>query len=91
MESSNSQNSELDFTDCGLLKTLDRLRDDLANGKLSSKQKLLISELSIKNLFVERKLKLENLESDMLKYVLLGAYIYSHFDNEVLGTISDAQ
>ena len=89
MESSVSQSSELDFTDCGLLRTLDRLRDDLANDKLSHKQKLLISELSIKNLFVERQLKLENLEPDMLKYALLGAYIYSQFDNEIFGSTAD--
>lgn len=71
----------LDFTDSGLLKTLTHLTSELTNGNLSNKQKLLISELSIKNLCIEHNMKLENLEMDMLKYTLLGAYIYSQIED----------
>lgn len=80
MSLTNGQTSDLDFTDSGLLATLNNLKDGLMNGTLSNKQKLLISELSLKNLFIERNLRLEHLEPDILKYALLGAYIYSRSD-----------
>jgi len=61
---------------CDLVSFLDELKTKLMNNSLSSEQKILLTEMFIKNEYLSSNDPLPN-EEDMTKYTFLGWYIYS--------------